>query len=86
MVLMAAEPEQSSTDDTETVTGTTEETTEETTDTQTDADTVKLMNEFFWDDYDPESDGIYSALSQVRTVLNNNVKYVEKSDGSTGKL
>ena len=34
------EPEQSSTDDTETVTGTTEETTEETTDTQTDADTV----------------------------------------------
>ena len=40
MVLMAAEPEQSSTDDTETVTGTTEETTEETTDTQTDADTV----------------------------------------------
>ena len=40
MVLMAAEPEQSSTDDTETVTGTTEETTEETTDTQKDADTV----------------------------------------------
>lgn len=40
MVLMAAEPEQSSTDDTETVTGTTEETTEGTTDTQTDADTV----------------------------------------------
>ena len=40
MVLMAAKPEQSSTDDTETVTGTTEETTEETTDTQTDADTV----------------------------------------------
>ena len=37
---MAAEPEQSSTDDTETVTGTTEETTEETTDTQRDADTV----------------------------------------------
>ena len=37
--------------------------------TQTDADTVKLMNEIFWDDYDPESDGIYSALSQVRTVL-----------------
>ena len=36
MVLMAAEPEQSSTDDTETVTGTTEE----TTDTQKDADTV----------------------------------------------
>ena len=35
MVLM-----QSSTDDTETVTGTTEETTEETTDTQKDADTV----------------------------------------------
>ena len=46
--------------------------------TQTDADTVKLMNELFWDDYDPESDGIYSALSQVRTVLSNNVKYVEK--------
>ena len=40
MVLMAAEPEQNSTDDTETVTGTTEETTEETTDTQKDADTV----------------------------------------------
>lgn len=40
MMVMAAEPEQSSTDDTETVTGTTEETTEETTDTQTDADTV----------------------------------------------
>ena len=36
MVLMAAEPEQNSTDDTETVTGTTEE----TTDTQKDADTV----------------------------------------------
>ena len=36
MVLMAAEPEKSSTDDTETITGTTEE----TTDTQTNADTV----------------------------------------------
>lgn len=47
--------------------------------TQTDEDTAKLMNEFFWDDYDPERDGIYSALSQVRTVLNNNVHYVEKT-------
>lgn len=36
MVLMAAEPEKSSADDTETITGTTEE----TTDTQTNADTV----------------------------------------------
>ena len=40
MVLMAAKPEKSSTDDMETITDTTEETTEETTDTQTDADTV----------------------------------------------
>ena len=47
--------------------------------TQTDKDTAKLMNEYFWDDYDPERDGIYSALSQVRNVLNNNVHYVEKT-------
>lgn len=46
--------------------------------TQTDEDTAALMQKLFWKDYQPESDGIYSAVSQVRTVLNQTVQYVEK--------
>ena len=48
--------------------------------TQTDAETSKLMNEIFWKDYEPESDGIYSALSQVRTVLSHTVQYVKEPE------
>lgn len=50
-----------------------------------DADTAELVRTLFWDDYESESDGIYSAVSHVRDVLKNVVEYTdypeEVSDG-----
>ena len=46
--------------------------------TQTDKSIASLMNKLFWKDYEPESDGIYSALTQVRTVLSQTVRYVDE--------
>lgn len=48
--------------------------------TQTDEDTAVLMQKLFWKDYRPESDGIYSALTHVRTVLSQTVQYVEQPE------
>ena len=50
--------------------------------TQTDEKTAKLMNELFWNDYQPESDGIYSALTQVRTILREQAQYVEEPEAA----
>ena len=50
--------------------------------TQTDEKTAKLMKELFWKDYKPESDGIYGALTQVRTVLKEQVQYVEEPEAA----
>lgn len=35
----------------------------------------ELMQEWFWDDYETESDGIYSAVSYVRQKLTDGVSY-----------
>lgn len=43
--------------------------------TTLDEDTYALMQRTFWDDYDSESDGIYSAISRVRRVLADNAVY-----------
>ncbi len=45
--------------------------------TQVDEDLEPLMQELFWQDYESDSDGIYSALSRVREVLKNEESYVE---------
>ncbi len=36
-----------------------------------------LLQELFWDEYDPESDGVYSALDRIRTVLKSRVTYAD---------
>ena len=41
--------------------------------TTVDADTYELVQRLFWQDYDAESDGIYSAITRVRTVLRDTV-------------
>ena len=41
--------------------------------TAVDTDTYQLMQRLFWQDYDAESDGIYSAITRVRTVLRDTV-------------
>ena len=45
-----------------------------------DADTAELMQKMFWDDYESESDGIYSAICQIRNVLKENVEYTENPE------
>lgn len=37
----------------------------------------ELMQEVFWKDYDSESDGIYSAVTQIRKVLKQQTSYTE---------
>ena len=36
-----------------------------------------ILNEMFWQDYDPEAAGIYSAVDRVRRVLQENTRYTE---------
>lgn len=43
--------------------------------TQPDTAIEELLNRLFWDDYEAENEGIYSALSHVRDVLKNTVQY-----------
>lgn len=50
--------------------------------TQIEKETADMMQELFWKDYTPESDGIYSALTQVRTVLKEQVQYVEEPEAA----
>lgn len=38
-------------------------------------DLKKLIQQYFWEDYESESDGIYSALSQIREKLKKGVHY-----------
>lgn len=45
--------------------------------TALDADTNDLMQTLFWQDYAPEADGIYSAITRVRQVLKRQVSYDE---------
>lgn len=39
-----------------------------------------LVDEIFWEDYASESDGIYSALTQIRNVLKEQYRYTEHTD------
>lgn len=48
--------------------------------TKPDADLTKLINQIFWKDYDSKSDGIYSALNQVRTKLRQNYRYTKSPE------
>lgn len=43
--------------------------------TQSDTAMEELLNRLFWDDYEAENEGIYSALSHVRDVLKTTVQY-----------
>ena len=45
-----------------------------------DSDIYDFMKELFWDDYESENDGIYSALNHVRTKLSENLSYVEQPE------
>lgn len=45
--------------------------------TQTEPELADTLQELFWDSYDAENDGIYSAVNQVRNVLRDTVQYTE---------
>ena len=45
-----------------------------------DSDIYDLMKELFWDDYESENDGIYSALNHIRNKLSENLSYVEQPE------
>ena len=45
--------------------------------TKSDPKFTKEINQIFWKDYDSKSDGIYSALNQVRTKLKENYHYTK---------
>lgn len=45
--------------------------------TQIDDQMYDLMQDTFWKDYQSDADGIYSAVTQIRTVLNELVQYEE---------
>ena len=42
-----------------------------------DSGTAELLREMFWKDYESESDGIYSAICQIRKVLKETTEYTE---------
>lgn len=42
-----------------------------------DTKTAELMKKMFWEDYQTDSDGIYSAVCQIRKVLKDTVEYTE---------
>ena len=46
--------------------------------TTVDTDIYNLMKETFWNDYEADNDGIYSALNQVRNKLRENISYVDQ--------
>ena len=47
-----------------------------------DSETAELMQELFWNDYESDSDGIYSAICQVRKVLKETTEYTETPDNT----
>ena len=42
-----------------------------------DPETRDLVQQMFWDDYESDSDGIYSSICRIRDVLKENVEYTE---------
>lgn len=50
--------------------------------TAVDEDLLPLLDRLFWQDYDDENDGIYSALSRIREVLKTQVRYSETAEAA----
>ena len=48
--------------------------------TTVDTDIYDLMKEIFWNDYESENDGIYSALNQIRRKLSEKLSYVNQPE------
>ena len=46
--------------------------------TQVDSELEKLVYRWFWEDYETESTGIYSAVSRVRKRLQEEIRYTEE--------
>lgn len=54
--------------------------------TEPDENLREMIDDYFWSDYDSESDGIYSAITQIRKCLSSQTKYVEQpADVPEGK-
>ena len=50
--------------------------------TSIDRNMYELVNSMFWEGYDEDSSGIYSAVCRVRDVLENTAEYTEKPDAA----
>lgn len=50
--------------------------------TAADEDLLPVLNRLFWQDYDDENDGVYSALSRIREVLKAQVRYSETAEAT----
>lgn len=50
--------------------------------TAADEKMLPVLNCLFWQDYDDENDGVYSALSRIRKVLKAQVRYSETAEAA----
>lgn len=50
--------------------------------TAADEKLLPVLNRLFWQDYDDENDGVYSALSRIREVLKAQVSYSETAEAA----
>lgn len=50
--------------------------------TAADEDLLPVLNRLFWQDCDDENDGVYSALSRIREVLEAQVRYSETAEAA----
>ncbi len=50
--------------------------------TALEEETDRLMQEWFWEDYETESDGIYSAVSHIRQKLTEGVRYTDTPEAA----
>lgn len=50
--------------------------------TAADEKMLPVLNRLFWQDYDDENDGVYSALSRIREVLKAQVRYSETAEAA----
>ncbi len=50
--------------------------------TTVDEDLLPVLGRLFWQDYNDENDGIYSALSRIREVLKTQVQYSETAQSA----
>lgn len=56
--------------------------------TAIDENTCEIVNDIFWKDYDTENDGIYSAITQIRTKLKESYEFTgqPKTEGEENPL